>query len=1217
MAKDKLKNSFWGKKELNNEDYTEDNLHNPPMDNIKDDLSAYDNNYDYSDFSNDYNDVNNDDYFDSDVNPDYDNDFDNNYSENGYVNQNPEDFEEYDENYLSKDQLYDDQQMDDYMYQNDGQQKNEPLPAEPMISDSEEIDTLLKNISEKLEKLEAKEKQAPANTPFYAQNPMPYVFIPNQSSGNEVILNELAKLREDNYRMQHSQELQRQLSMLKDELNSKLAALDKQNKNTSKKEEQKDSEQAAKNDSVLLEELKKINQKIEQLENKTSNFTSTQDIKQILDQINRLESRLNAKAEETSFSGQYEAEINDIINQVKNISSKNDDVLAYIKSLRNTLGLSTISQTNEKGEKDYSKLEQAYAEFRTSVASDNLYTKITAIKKFNEYIAELPAGEREDIASDFYRIRNKVFGTILTPEIAAELIYNTIAADKEKEIYYYFELKGELDKANSYDLVNVADKFLKLRNKLQNNQYVTYNQNLYNDLIEANSDYEYDQSSLSQERLKRAKEIFSTLRIGDIVPINDYSKFRPSQNFESISDKLNEIHKLIKETDHSVLTELSAKLDSVVNDIKSVFGDKDLSIDNGNINQVLDEITALKENLVVVGEQRHQEILNEISALKNDFANKNISEQDYDIKAQLYALQEEIREKYINNDLAILNSVNEIKDQLSVLSDISELDDVPGVSNEEILNEIKTLKEQLYVQKGEFDPEILDEIRNLKELLATSKKEESYSDIINGLNNIENRLDEINQAEKQDYNTILTSALEVLTHQIDELSEKTQNLGKIDNSELLNEIADLKTQIQSITVPTVVNEGGEKVKLDYSELNEQLDKINNALAGLQNIREDDSNNDLAINVFRDSMIEVLNEITSLKDEVIYQTERNDNIINEINSLRQQLTENSSEYAQNTDAVLTNELNEIKELINTRLNDYEQNKQAYQSILDEFGSLKEMLAQQNTQSMPIAGNIDNTEVLKTLNELKEDLLISKADTDNSFIVETSSIREQLGALKKTLDFNKISEDITELKESIKTNQPQIDTQVIREIIREELRNTRTSELTLGIAAIEKQMAELNQELSRRHEADTATLNFMVQIAAMLDKQQHSDESENSSLINDVNKLKDEINSLKTTKNDKIAEESEKFTKTLSSLKEDLSHIAQIAELDDDNADTNVTMKEAVAELDFNAVKDEKDKEATLKQNDELTQKELLRKQLLEGGLPASSVDEIINSIYPKD
>ncbi len=1206
MAKNKFKNSFWGKKKNESDDFLNENSQNPQKDIIdnsnQNDLSSYENS-DYSDIPNDYNDIN-ETYFDPNDAAHYQNDYMNdNYSTLDTQNS------DYDNNFLKDNQVFseddhefDDTFSDDYLYDDNDVEYAPLTPAEHIeISDAEEIDSLLKNISDKLEKLETKEKPSTANTPFYAQNPMPYVFIPNQNSGNEVILNELAKLREENYRMQHSQEIQRQLTSLKDELNSKLAALDKETKTlNTKKEEQIQHQDTVKNDAVLLDELKKLNQKIEQLESKTSSNTSNQDLKQILEQISRLESRVNFGKIDNQKNGSYNDELIDLGNQIKYVSLKNDDVLAYIKSIRHSLGLSAIAHVNENGETDYSDLEKEYADFKSSIASGNLYSKISAISKFNELIAELPAGEHEEISSEFYRIRNKVFGTILTPEIAAELIFNTAAQDKEKDIYYYFELKGELDRTNTYDLASIADKFLKLRNRLQNNQYVVYNQNLYNELIEANSDFEYDQSSLSKERLKRAKETFSTLRIGDIIPINDYSKIRPSQNYKTISDKLNEIHKLISGNDKTALSEINTKLDTVIGDIKAVFSDNDESANLGQITQVLDEITSLKENLVLVGEERHQEVLNEITAIKNELTEKNAAEPDYDIKVQLYALQEEIREKYLNNDNAVLNSVNDIKEQLNALSDYSELDDIPSISNEALLDEIKSLKEQLYVQKGEFDPEILSEVRNLKELLAASRKEESYSDIITGLSNIEKRLDESNQAEKQDYETVLTSTLEVLSTQIDQLTEKTEKLGQFDNYELLDEIAVLKAQIEAISIPTVVHEGGEKVKLDYTELNEQLDKIYNLIEVLQS-KGEDSDDNLAINVFRESMIEVLNEITALKDEYLYQSEKNDNLINEINVLKEQISQNT---ISREDSSFADEFIQIKELINNRLNDSEQNNQAYQAMLDELGQLKALIAQLQPSEQ------DNAQILKTLGDLKESFLISKADTDNSFIVETSSIREQLGALKKTLDFNKMSEDINELKTSVKDNKPVLDTENIRTIIREELKNTRASELTLGIASIEKQMIDIKKELHSRHEADTATLNFMVQIVSLLDKQQNSEENDNSSILNDVTKLKDEIDSLKTVKNEKISEESEKFAKRITSLKEELSQIAQIAAPDEESI--NNPMKEAVAELDL-AIQNNNYDESLDNEN---TQKELLRKQLIEGGLPDNAVDEIINSIYPE-
>ena len=394
MAKNK-KRSFFGKKD--NIDFVDDN----PADFIEDSQNPddfIDNSLDYDDLLAD---LDNENYFQSQDSQDYSEDFaEANFQDDTYQNQ------EISDDYSNQD-YPDDYQYDDY---------NQPMPVDAIDeADAEEINALLKNISEKLERLENRRKgEVSANAPFYAPNAMPYVFIPSQSAGNEVILNELAKLREENYRMQHSQKIQRQLNALKEELNEKLAALGKTPKDRQTQEAQN---VQASDQSVLLEELQKINKKIEQLESKTK----SQDLNQILQYINRLESKLNAKSPEPYVKTEDQESLNDIINQIRNVSLKNDDVLAYIKSIRHALGLSAISRINEDGEIDYSSLKDEYSEFKKIISTGNLYAKISAISKFNELIAELPVGVHEEIASDFYRIRNKVFGTILTPRLRPSL----------------------------------------------------------------------------------------------------------------------------------------------------------------------------------------------------------------------------------------------------------------------------------------------------------------------------------------------------------------------------------------------------------------------------------------------------------------------------------------------------------------------------------------------------------------------------------------------------------------------------------------------------------------------------------------------------------------------------------------------------------------------------------------------------------------------------
>lgn len=1247
MAKNK-QGSFFGK---NDKFFVEDP--NFAQDN-PDSQDLIDNDLDYKDFLSD---LNNEDYLE---NQDYNNYQDYNYNDN-YIDDNFQDdyINDFQDQQTSQDQDFagdynydDNQQFEDY-------QEQTPMDMDNISeNEAEEISELLKNISEKLERLESKKKkEISANAPFYAPNAMPYVFIPSQSAGNEVILNELAKLREENYRMQHSQEIQRQLNALKEELNAKLAALTKNDKDVSKQDKNGQGNQASNGQAALLEELQKLNKKIEQLESKSK----SEDINQVLELINRLEAKLSSKTLDASRAADEDSLL-DIVNQIRSVSLKSDDVLAYIKSIRHALGLSAISHVNEDGEIDYSDLKEEYSEFKKIIATGSLYAKISAICKFNELIAELPVGVHEEIAADFYRIRNKVFGTVLTPEIAAELIYNSASADKERDIYYYFELKSQLDRADAYELPQIAEKFLKLRNRLQNNQYVTYNQNLFNELIEANNEYQYDQSALAKERLEKAKEIFSTLRIGDIVPLNDYSKIRPGYNYKSIIEKLNELQKLIKEKDSVKPQDLQAKLDAVINEIRSVYGEK-ADAQSAQINNILQEITELKESIAALGEQRHSEIIQELNDLKQGLDQSYISSGLEYLKTQILNLQEELKAKNINYEL-ILNAVNEIKEQFSLLSEYSEYSDYSdqGTENSDaVLEEIRALKEQLYFQKGELDPEILKEVRNLKELLSKTKKEESYQEVLEKLDKLQSAVEQSALAESQDYQTVLTSALEVLSSQVEQLAQKTDDLASFDHEKLLKEIEGLKADIQAVNIPAVIGDGGQ-AKL--AEFQDKLDGLIESVNSLVDLVKDNDTREFAVNVFRDSMIEVLNEITNLKDEYIYQSEKNEYLSNEIFAIKEQLAQYFEDAAQRNEITLINEINQLKELITN--NAASGDNQVYKDILNELNAIKEQLAL-NAQAQETLLNASasqdaqkfNEQLLKNINELKESFLIGKADTDNTFIVETASIREQLNALKQALDFEKISQDIADLKTQIQNALTGIDIDTIRQIIREETNASRTVELAVSVAAIEKQLSELKKDFAKRQESDAAILDYMTRIAELLEKQQTKD----FSLAGDIQNLKEEINALKAQKEASASEESQRLTKEINALKEDLSKIAKIAEFDEESFDV---LQEAVAAQDTEyteeprffdeasgAVEDEyldedeqiqetsfeapqqeepaddyslqedyaqesiEPKFADQGSQDKKTQKEMLRKHLLESGLSEEYVNEIINSIYPED
>lgn len=1164
-------------------------------------------------------------------------DYQNNYQNNDYENDLGDD--DYQENNYSDDYSYEQNYDNNY----------------PDIKDSEPlgIDNLLKDISKKLEKLEAREERTPvSNTPFYAQNPMPYVLtMPNQGSGNDVILNELAKLREENYKMQHNQEMQRQLSILKDELNAKLATLNADDKNN-KPQKHEDNHNQKTQDSnerdLLLEEFKKLNNKIGQLESKSNTSVGSEQFKQLSEQLKQLEAKISSKPEVITQQQVVMGDetLVDLTNQVRYSSLKSDDVLAYIKSIRYALGLSSISHVEDNGEIDYSELEQEFTEFKSAILSGSLYTKLSSISKFNELMSELPYGEREDIASEFYKIRNKIFGTLLTPEIAAELITNTSAADKERDIYYYFELKGELDRASVYEVPTIADKILRLRNRLQNNQYVAYNQNLYNDLINANNEFVSNQTLIYKEKLKRAKDAFSTLRVGDIISINDYQKIRPTINYRTISDKLNEVLKYLKEQFSSKPQENERdQIDTLVEEIKTLIIENDIAKDNKQTKTITEDFNALKDSLITLNEEKHKEFIAELNSLKNSFVtakdtvntlpasnisvneNEKISKiqqdmelvlallsgypngSDNDVKAQIIKLQEEIREKLLNKDDSLLNGINQLKEQISILTDYSDVDDVPSVSNETLMDEIKSLKEDIYITKGEIDPEIFTEIRNLKELLAASRKEESYKDIIYGLENLDKKLSENSKSNNENYTAQINEMKDGINQQIEQLSLKTDSLSiGIEFEQVLKEIASLRDQINTITIPTVIHDG-DKVKFDYTELTAQLNEIKTSLNNIQLSAGSDSD-EVTVNVFRDSMYEVLNEITSLKDEYNYQSEKNDKLSEEINALKDEVFAHSSDTSteQNNSKIL-DDLNEIKNKITSQ--QVTADSAVSEGIIQELTALKEIInksiTEQNASLHEVIQNINNngnTEYLRALEGLKESFMIGKADTDNSFIIETASIREQLNVLKKTSDFDKIISDIGELKtalsQGIKTN---VDLDNIRTAIREELTSSKGNDITQSIGALEQQLSQLRKELSKRQTADTATLNFMMQMISLLGKQNGTQSGVgNTALLSEISKLKNEIDSFKTVNSSAASSESQKFAERITSLKEDLSQIAQIADLD--NSPNQIKKKEVL-------------QEAVAIIEDDLSPKERLRRQLEDGGLPQDSADEIINSIYPEN
>ncbi len=465
--------------------------------------------------------------------------------------------------------------------------------------------------------------------------------------------------------------------------------------------------------------------------------------------------------------------------------------------------------------------------------------------------------------------------------------------------------------------------------------------------------------------------------------------------------------------------------------------------------------------------------------------------------------------------------------------------------------------------------EALNELRLDKEAaLATESGVAADSSLMGQFESLHAEIDELKAAMEGTAAPNVADEIAELRAEIAELRNENEQL-RAENAETINNgIAELRDAIRDMTLSMspVTTEAGDT---SYAALIDEIRSLKDQVA--------------AVAVAPSATLDE-NILKAVSDALAAQTETDmplsaelADIRDEIAQLRSLTTVTAEAGSAAEVAAIRNELYELRQALNSPesmsgiAEDVSTIKSDVQILKEEpdLGVLNEILALRDEfQSLreeiedvkAVASKSDreaDESILNEVQSLRDQLFaISMANVNDSasgesnyesynniILDEISSLREQIETAGSSDDIRSVSAELAKMKEALDN----------REKMYEAL-SEKVDKLGDGSAdsKILDEIASLRDELANSRDADLTTLNFMSEIAKLLERKNDvAVSSENDAVATEVAKLRAEIAALTERdqrKNETVAsdESAQNLEESLSDLKDQLSEIAGIVE-----------------------------------------------------------------------
>lgn len=576
-----------------------------------------------------------------------------------------------------------------------------------------------------------------------------------------------------------------------------------------------------------------------------------------------------------------------------------------------------------------------------------------------------------------------------------------------------------------------------------------------------------------------------------------------------IADSGDEINIILDEitalrADQSVLTGNIDELKDIVSRRTTLSAadteGEETSAQSNELNVVLDEIINLKNDLERAETAPSDELL------------VAISEQVEDLRASL----EELRTGSAQSD-ALSSDIAEIKEAIENISNTAPSVDLTDIATR--LDELSLAVSEISVHGGTQDT---DGER------VISSSDAGYSQLRSDIDELKAVIGDI--AAPQD----VVAEIADLRAEIAQLRADNERLRQENADSLSGQLAELREAVRDMALasaPVQTADGD----TSYAALIEEI----------RDLKEQVAESKQSPATVGDDILQEIRDILSVQVETPTLADAVNEIRDELASLRNNGIAANASAASEEVAAMRNELAELKEMFAASpdslfglAEDVTSIRADVQTLKEEpdLGVINEILAlrdefqnlrEQIEDVKRIAGQTDTKSDETLLNEvqsLRDQLFaISMANVSDSASGETNyesynniildeiaSLRDQVDAVGTSDGILAVSEDIAQLKAALDERAEQYDDLAHRVAL---LDGGDTDKKILG------ELADLRTELANQRDADMTTLNFMSEMAHLLERQnQYLTENSESKLSDEIESLKAELAST-----DSVAEE----------------------------------------------------------------------------------------------
>ncbi|MCI8596802.1 MAG: hypothetical protein HFE35_08365 [Clostridia bacterium] len=829
------------------------------------------------------------------------------------------------------------------------------------------------------------------------------------------------------------------------------------------------SDVTAANMDLLLNNLNDIKTVLESDGIKNLGEQTVEDVKRLLEEVSVIKEKLLGNAGEDSALN-MQILMADVADIKDKLSSGFESVGDFVRMQDDLTFIRNQIEANIDGAPEENSIAETLENEGMSIIMDDIATIKEKLAAFDEY----------DTVSEILSLREDVK--------AARMLDNTdMTAELENLRNDLLELKSDLSDIKAVksdgetvvsanvtptgDEVNMLlGEIVSLRDEIQ-----AYKDDVAN-ILNAQSESRAEENG-SDENVGTILDEIAGLH-SEIAGVREVNFAEQADEIDAIKTALSEIRDMI------------SRRTTISDD-----GAQSESVGSNELNVVLDEIINLRD---------------EITALKSDFAetkSATYTESEQSSDSEIAALADEIAE--FKTELYSLN------EKLNAVSDNSALTEELQNLNAQIAD-LQTLAIGGAVAETDFESRdsIMGELNEIKEMLAASA-ENVVSDAAVSLDDL--------------YGEMLSLRQDMENIKLSQPIATDDGNFTVDLAPINDQLFELREQLANMPVQNAVEaEPDTAVLEEVLTLRDELSALREQLANMpaQNAVEAEPDTAVLEEVLtlRDELSALREQLANMPVQNAVEAEPDTTVLSEILGMREELEKLREGAASDETAGLIEAVDSIKE--DVRAIKEEPDLSIINEVLalrDEFQAFKDEL--NKTRTAP-AETHSKDELVSEVQSLRDQLFaISMANVNdgtsndvvyesynNIILDEISALRDELALIKKSSETRELSDELSQMKDKL-TNIAIDDsekTEASFNELRAEIAALKNRENDVVSETVLNELSALKEEIANQREADATTLNFMSEMARLLERQnEYINRASDEKIREEIEELKAEI------------------------------------------------------------------------------------------------------------